>query len=129
MYLFDLDFILVLMESYILLENIELHAHHGVFEQENITGNTFIINLKIKTDLSQASVSDDLDDTINYGLVFDAIKSEMGIPSKLLEYVAGRIIRRLRISFPSIERIELKISKKNPPVDGQVEQSSILLID
>ena len=117
------------MESYILLENIEMHACHGVFDQENMTGNSFVVNIKIKVDLSEAIVSDDLNDTVNYGIVFDIIKEEMAIPSKLLEYVAGRIIKRLRSSFSVIETIELKISKKNPPVSGQVEQSSVLIID
>lgn len=117
------------MESYILLENIEIHARHGVFNQENITGNTFIVNLKIKVDLVDAIKSDDLNDTVNYGIVFDIVKQEMAVPSKLLEHVAGRIIRRLRSSFSVIEAIELKISKKNPPVNGQVGQSSVLIID
>lgn len=117
------------MESYIILENIEVHACHGVFKQENITGNTFMVNVKIKTDLSRAAETDNLNDTINYGMVFDIIKEEMSIPSKLIEHVAGRIIRRLRNDFDSIMQIELKISKKNPPVNGQVEQSSVLIID
>lgn len=117
------------MESYILLENIEFHAKHGVFEQENITGNTFIVNIKIKTDLSKAAESDNLNDTINYGEIYNIIKQEMDIPSKLIEHVGGRIIRQLIQNFPSIKGIELKISKKTPPIQGQIEQASIILID
>lgn len=118
------------MESYILLENIEFYARHGVFKQETCVGNTFIVNIKIKTDLSKAASSDNLIDTLNYGTIFDIIKHEMDIPSKLLEHVGGRIIKHLKESFgQAIEKIELKISKKCPPIVGQIEQASIIIID
>lgn len=117
------------METYILLENVEMYANHGVFPQETLVGNLFIINLKLKVDFEKASKSDDLDETISYASVFDLVKKEMAIPSKLLEHVAGRIVRVLKSEFPKIEQIELKISKRNPPVGGQVEYASVMIID
>jgi len=117
------------MKSFILLENIEIYARHGVFEQENIVGNIFIVNLKIETDLSKAVSSDDIEDTLNYGTVMEIVRQEMNIPSKLLEHAGGRIIKRLKEFSGNIQSIELKISKRNPPVDGQVDYASILLID
>ncbi|MEN9918857.1 MAG: dihydroneopterin aldolase [Bacteroidota bacterium] len=117
------------MISYILLEHIELHAHHGVMEQEKLVGNTFFVDVKIKVDISKATYSDDLMDTISYAEVYDLIKKEMSTPSHLLEHVGGRIIRTLRATFAEIEEIELKISKRNPPTGGQIDRASILLID
>ena len=40
--------------SYILLKDICCFAYHGVAPQENIIGNEYIINLKLKVDISQA---------------------------------------------------------------------------
>lgn len=117
------------MKTYIQLENIEIHAHHGVYGQETLVGNNFRINLKIKVDVSDAVNSDNLDDTLNYGEIYHIIKKEMEIPSKLLEHVGGRIIKSLKTSFPKIEEIELKISKQNPPTGGQIDYASIILID
>lgn len=117
------------METYILLENVEMYANHGVFPQETLVGNHFIINLKLKIDFEKASESDDLGETISYAEVFDLVKKEMSIPSKLLEHVAGRIVRVLKNEFTKIEQIELKISKRNPPVGGQVEYASVMIID
>lgn len=117
------------MKSYILLENVRFFATHGVYEHENIEGNTFIVNIKIEKDISDAMATDDLDTTLNYGRVYEIIESEMKIQSKLLEHVAGRIIKSLRSEFISIGSIELKISKKNPPIEGEVEQASIIVID
>jgi len=117
------------MDSFILLENIEIYARHGVFAQENTVGNVFIINLKIGKNLSKASVSDNIDDTLNYASVFEIVKQEMSVPSCLIEHVAGRIIRKLREFSSDITTIEIKISKRNPPVGGQVEYASVILID
>lgn len=117
------------MISYILLENIKIYAHHGVFDQETKVGNNFRIDVKIKADISKATTSDSLEDTISYATVYQIIEKEMEVPSKLLEHVGGRIIRSLKTSFANIDEVELRISKQNPPTGGQVEYASIILID
>lgn len=117
------------MKSYILLENIEFYSNHGVLEQEKLVGNIFIINLKIGVDTSLAAKTDDILHTVNYAEVYGIIEHEMSIPSKLIEHVAGRIINKLRHKFPQIEDIELKLSKRNPPIGGQVEYASVIFID
>lgn len=117
------------MKSYILLENMIFYAYHGVFHQETIVGNTYVLNLKMELDLKQASLSDDLADTISYAEVYDYVKEEMMIPSRLLEHVAGRIIVRLKKEFKQIESIEVKLSKRNPPIEGQLDYASVVLID
>lgn len=116
------------MQSYILLENIEIYAHHGVMPQETLVGNTFILNLKIKANVSKATETDNLAETINYAKVYELLEEEMAVSSKLLEHVAGRIIKRLKKEFPRIEEIEIKLSKRNPPIKGQVEYASVILI-
>lgn len=45
--------------SYILLKDICCFAYHGVAPQENIIGNEYIINLKLKVDISQAIQTDE----------------------------------------------------------------------
>lgn len=117
------------MKSYILLENIEIYAHHGVSRQEAIVGNNFLINIRIKAEMSSAIFTDNLTDTLNYAEIYEIIKTEMDIPSKLLEHAGGRIVKALKNKFAEIEEIELKISKKNPPIEGQIEFASVILID
>lgn len=117
------------METYILLENLKLYAYHGVGEQERLVGNHYLINLKIKIDVTKAVQSDCLNDTISYAEVFEIVKEEMAVSSKLLEHVAGRIISALRKEYPNIQTIELKLSKNNPPMGADLDYASILLID
>jgi len=113
------------MTSYILLENIRFFAYHGVAPQETTVGNEFVVSLRLKTDIARAMESDDVADTVNYAEIHQAVKEEMDIPSKLLEHVAGRIVRRLFNDFTTIERIDLKLSKRNPPMGADIETAGV----
>lgn len=113
------------MTSYILLENIRFFAYHGVAPQETTVGNEFVVSLRLKTDIARAMESDNVADTVNYAEIHQAVKEEMDIPSKLLEHVAGRIVRRLFNDFPTIESIDLKLSKRNPPMGADIETAGV----
>ena len=117
------------MKSFILLENIIFYAYHGVLPQERRVGNEYIVNLKINLDLSKAAESDVLEDTISYADVYEDVKAEMQIPSKLLENAAYRIIKRLKRKYKQIQNIEIKLSKRNPPMGAQLDCASVVLID
>jgi dihydroneopterin aldolase len=117
------------MKSYILLENIVFYARHGVSPQETAVGNEYIVNLKIGMDLSKAGETDNLDDTVSYAEIYEDIKTEMAIPSRLLEHVACRIVRKLRSKYHKINTLEIKLSKRNPPMGAQIDCASVLLVD
>jgi dihydroneopterin aldolase len=57
--------------------------------------------------------------------VFEAVKSEMEVPSKLLEHVALRIARRLLTDFPLIEEVKIKLEKRNPPMGADIESAGV----
>ncbi|MDD4921532.1 MAG: dihydroneopterin aldolase [Bacteroidales bacterium] len=113
--------------DYILLSNMQFHAFHGVFEQETKVGNTFLVDLKLGTDMSSACKTDRLEDTINYASVFDEVKLVMQKPCKLLEHLAENICQALKHAFPKIQTIEIKVSKINPPILGQLDSVSVIL--
>lgn len=113
--------------SYIFLKDICCYAYHGVAPQENIIGNEYIINLKLKVNISRAMQTDDVVDTVNYAEIHEAVKAEMAIPSKLLEHVCGRIVEKLFERFPDIEEIELRLSKRNPPMGADIDAAGVEL--
>lgn len=106
----------ILNKSYIHVVGIKLHAYHGVLPQEQLTGNDYIIDTKIGYDISQAMVTDDVKDTLNYAEVYDIIQEEMRQNSRLIEHVAGRIANRLLNKYSYITTIMLRITKCNPPM-------------
>lgn len=117
------------MKSYIMLENIFIYAHHGVFSQETKVGNLFKVNVKIEVDIMPSCLSDELSDTVSYADVYNIIKEEMSVASKLLEHVAWRIVRHLKNKYAEISSVEIKLSKQNPPLGGQVDFASVIIID
>ena len=107
------------------LENILFFAHHGVATQETIVGNEFYINLRLKVGFARAIETDAVEDTVSYADVYTLLKEEMGIPSKLLEHVCGRIAERLFRDFPAIEEVEIKLSKRNPPMGADIDAAGV----
>ncbi len=112
-------------DMYIRLEGMKFYASHGVLPQENLVGANFYVDLKLKTDFTQAAETDELEGTVSYADIHTAVKEEMNIPSKLLEHVCQRIARRLFHDFPTIETIDIRLSKENPPMGACAESIGV----
>lgn len=111
-------------DMYIHLKGLKIYAYHGVLPQENRIGAEYTIDLRLKTDFTQAALTDKLEGTINYAAVFETIKAEMAIPSQLLEHVSYRIADRLFQQFP-LEEIKIAIYKQNPPMGADCTQVGV----
>ena len=109
------------------LEKMEFYAYHGHFEEEQIVGNKFLVNISIETDCLKAAESDRLEDALDYVSIYKITKEEMEIKSHLIEHLAGRIIDRIHQEFPQIAHSKVKVSKLNPPMGGRMEKVSITL--
>lgn len=109
------------------LEEMRFWAFHGCLESERRNGNLFLVDFRGELDMRKAAGSDNLEDTVNYGLVYDLVKEEMRVPSDLLENVAGRIVRRIAERFPEFVRFSVRVSKRRPPVEGPVQWSRVTL--
>lgn len=114
--------------DHLLLTGMQFYAYHGVNAQENKVGNTFFVDLTIEGDFSAACHSDNIADAINYASVYEVVDQTMKVPCKLLEHLAENICRQLKDSFPQLISVEIKLTKINPPLIGQMESASIILV-
>lgn len=115
------------MLSILSLESMEFYAYHGCFKEENIIGGHFQVNLDLEFNSEVAEESDQIQDTINYPEVYQIVKTQMMINSKLIEHVARRIIDAIKDKFPVVEHVQVKISKMNPPIGEKINNVSILI--
>jgi dihydroneopterin aldolase len=115
------------MKTKIKLEKMRFYAYHGLLPHEKEIGGEFEVNVLLEADVSAACNSDNVDDTINYAGVFNLVKSEMEIPSGLIEHVAGRIFRKLKEQYPQLTAIEARVAKLHPPVGGEVERAEVIV--
>ena len=118
-------FIFVRIMGKIYLKNIRLYSYHGCMDEEEKIGSDYVVNLKVKTDLSTSSKSDILADTVDYVSLHSIVKQEMAQRSKLLETVADRIINRVIKEHPDVVKVSVKVAKKNPPIGGNVEEVAV----
>lgn len=113
--------------SIISIEGMEFFAYHGCFKEEQLIGTKFNIDLFLTVDTAEAEISDNLHDTVNYQEVFQLVKKEMETTSKLLEHVGNRILKKVKETFPQVEKATLKIRKMNPPLGGKMDFVSVTL--
>ena len=118
-------FIFVYIMGKIYLRNIRLYSYHGCMDEEKKIGSDYVVNLKVKTDLSASSKSDNLADTVDYVNLYSIVKEEMDQRAKLLETVADRIINRVLKEHPDVIKASVKVAKKNPPIGGNVEEVAV----
>lgn len=113
--------------GFIEIEGMEFYAYHGHYEEEQIVGNRFLIDLKIETDCSKAAKSDNIEDAVNYQSAYKIIKAEMKKKSNLIENIAGRIINALYDNLDNMKSVTVKLSKMNPPMGGKIKKVSITM--
>ena len=109
------------------LKNVRCYSFHGCLKEEGIIGSEYLVNLWAKGALGKASLSDKIDDAIDYVFLNKVITEEMSIPSKLLETVARRILDRVLKEDQRIQKITVSVSKLCPPINGDVESVAIKL--
>ena len=109
------------------LTNIRTFSYHGCLEEEAKIGSNYSVDLTIKTNLEPSSKTDELTDTVDYVDLNRIVVEEMAIRAELLENVAHRIIVRAMNEAPTITKIEVEVSKINPPIGGDVEAVTIVM--
>ncbi|MBK5272756.1 MAG: dihydroneopterin aldolase, partial [Bacteroidia bacterium] len=72
------------------LNNVRFRAFHGIHPEEREKGNDFVVNMQAGFQPNTGIVTS-LDDTIDYAILFDIIKTTMQEPVDLLETLVQHI--------------------------------------
>lgn len=108
------------MEGTIHIDELRIHARHGVNPQEKVVGNVFEVNLALKIDAEAAMKNDSLGDTVNYAEIVDLIKKCMDEPSLLLENAAYRICLAISEDYPAVKHGSISLYKVQPPISAEL---------
>ncbi len=109
----------------IALEDMQFYAYHGVYEEEQIIGNNYVVDIYIETTFDKAAQNDDIFKTINYETVFLICQAEMKNKYKLLETVAQKIMLGIKYQYGNIKSLQVRVRKLNPIPDAQVGSSYV----
>ncbi|MGM9640462.1 MAG: 2-amino-4-hydroxy-6-hydroxymethyldihydropteridine diphosphokinase [Faecousia sp.] len=108
------------------IRGLEIFANHGVFPEENVLGQKFVVSAVLYTDTRQAGRTDQLEHSVNYGAVSQFIKNFVtGHTWKLLETVANRLAEAILLEYPLVQQVELEIQKPWAPVGLPLDTVSV----
>jgi 7,8-dihydroneopterin aldolase/epimerase/oxygenase len=119
------DFAVVETDGTIALEGMHFHAYHGFYEEEQIMGNDYSLDVSVMIDTTSASETDDLYKTVNYETIYEISKMVMAEKATLLETITERIIDALKRQFNNIQEVKVCLKKINPPLGGHVDSVSV----
>lgn len=114
--------------DYISIKNLEVFSKHGVFEEENRLGQKFAIDCKLYFETRKAGISDNIDESVDYGRVCHFINAFMkGHVYKLIETCAERLAEDILVEYPIISKIELTIKKPWAPIGLPIEEVAVTI--
>ena len=116
---------MMLSDGYISLRNVRFHAFHGVLPQERQVGGDFLVTVRVGYPLERAMETDHVGDTLDYSALYALVEKEMAESSKLLEHVAGRIVKAVTASFPAVTSVDLELTKLNPPMGADCDGAAV----
>ncbi len=112
----------------ILIKDLKLFGHHGVYEREKSEGQPFIIDLEIEADTTDASRSDHLKDTVDYGQVVSRVARIVEEESfNLIEALAEKIAVEL-LREEKIKKVSVTVKKPEAPLSRSVEYVGVRLV-
>jgi len=116
------------MADLIEIKGIKSFGYHGVLESEKITGQDFYVDVVLEVDLTRASATDDVSDTINYAEVTDLVVAEItGDRVSLIEKLASKIADRIKATYPQAATVSVTVHKPQAPVNAQVKDISVTI--
>ena len=98
---------------------------HGVLPEEQTRPQPFEIDVELHVDLTTASESDQLDDTVDYGAVCEAVRRVVNSERyALLERLAARIAEVCAVDT-RVRRVSVTVRKLHPPVRAIVDHVAV----
>ena len=107
------------------IRGLSLYTHHGVTAAEREVGQRLLIDLRLEVGEVDATVTDMVEDTVDYGEVVSVVALVAQQRSyKTLERLCTAMADRLLGDFP-IEAVSIKAIKPEPPIPLPVEEVSV----
>lgn len=110
------------------LRDLRVMAVVGLLPQERTNPQPLSIDVDLHTDLTSAGLSDDLDDSVDYGAVCSRIVqvANDGAPL-LLERLAHLMAEDLLDVFDRIDAVSIEVRKLRPPVPQDLATSGVAI--
>lgn len=101
----------------IIVEDLQVYAYHGVYQQEREKGQNFYVSATLDTDTREAGTADDLGLSTNYGDVCRFLHTFLTEHTyKLIETAAEKASEALLLQFPNVRQVTMELKKPEAPI-------------
>jgi dihydroneopterin aldolase len=109
----------------VVLRGVRGYGRHGVLESERRLGQTFLVDVSLELDTRPAATSDDVADTVDYGVVAQSILDIVeGEPVALLERLAQDICDAILV-HDRVQAVDVTVHKPSAPVPAPFDDISV----
>jgi len=107
------------------ISGLSIYTHHGVGDAERAVGQRLVFDISFELDGCDATVTDELDDTVDYGdvcqqVAFAAQERSFRTLERLCSHVADRLIDRY-----GVDEVTVRAAKPEPPIPLPVDEVAV----
>ena len=101
----------------IYVQDLEVFANHGVFEEEKRLGQKFLISMELSLNLREAAAQNDLKKSVHYGqLCLQVEKLFKETSYDLIETVAEKVAEFVLLQYPQVNTVKVRVKKPWAPI-------------
>jgi len=114
------------MPDRILLDGMVFQARHGVHDREKVNAQRFEVDVELLLDLQPAGLEDDLARTLDYGRVYETVRTIVESTTfNLIEALAEAIAHELLADFPGLEEVTVRVRKPEVQLGGPLRFAGV----
>jgi dihydroneopterin aldolase len=114
------------MPDRIFLDGMVFQARHGVHDREKVNAQRFEVDVELLLDLQPAGLEDDLARTLDYGRVYETVRTIVESTTfNLIEALAEAIAHELLSDFPGLEEVTVRVRKPEVQLGGPLNFAGV----
>ena len=104
---------------YVALNNVKLNGKHGAFPEEEVLGNSFVLNVRVGSNNEKAF--------IDYADILRLVQEVFSIRENYLETLILNMETNLKKSISEMDYLFISLKKQHPPLNACVDSSEVIL--
>lgn len=112
----------------IVLKGLYFEACHGVLDFEKVEKQPFIIDVEMDMDLTKASSSDNLAESVDYSKVYELVKFKVLEKTyDLIEKLAYEILTEVLRFDDRIQSVRVSVHKPKAPIEAKFDDVVVVM--
>ncbi len=110
----------------IIIKGLTLKAYHGVNPEEKENGQNFVLDITALTDIGNAHLSDDLNETVSYAKIIKTVRAVFTEKSyDLIERAAHVVCEALLKNYHKIAEVTVLLKKPEAPISAEFDYVAV----